>query len=85
MERSDLLIRSLPSARKEEAEGALVIIGRENRWRPMRHCSLVISSYQSGPARGSIGVIGPTRMPYAKLVPLVERTAQLISSTLDTV
>jgi heat-inducible transcriptional repressor len=85
MERSDLLIRSLPSRSKEEAGSARVIIGTENRWRPMRHCSLVISSYQSGPARGSIGVIGPTRMPYPKLVPLVERTAQLISSSLDTI
>lgn len=81
MERRELLFRTLPGSGDEE--GLRVIIGRENRWRPMRHCSLVLSSFRSGSARGEIGVIGPTRMPYPKLVPLVERMAQMISGSLE--
>jgi len=82
MERKDLLIRNL--SRVGEQEGIRVIIGSENIWRPMRHCSMVLATYGSGSARGRIGVIGPTRMPYPKLVPLVERTAEMMSRLLET-
>jgi heat-inducible transcriptional repressor len=81
MERKDLLARSLETAGEEE--GVRIIIGRENRWKPMRHCSLVVSTYRSGSAWGRIGVIGPTRMPYPRMVPLVERTAEMVSRTLE--
>ncbi|MCK4547645.1 MAG: heat-inducible transcription repressor HrcA [Candidatus Eisenbacteria sp.] len=80
MEQSDLLVRSLAGA---EEEGVRIIIGRENKWRPMRHCSLVVSTYQSGSVRGRIGVVGPIRMPYPRLVPLVERAAEIVSRSLE--
>jgi len=81
MERKDLLIRNLLPA--DEDERVRIIIGRENTWRPMQHCSMVVSTYLSGSARGRIGIIGPTRMPYPRLVPLVERTAEMISRALE--
>jgi heat-inducible transcriptional repressor len=83
MERKDLLVRNLSAPK--ESEGVRVIIGSENVWRPMRHCSVVVSTYRSGSASGRIGVIGPTRMHYSKLVPLVERTAEMISRVLDAI
>jgi heat-inducible transcriptional repressor len=46
-------------------------------------CSLVTSSYRVGNVTGSIGIIGPTRMPYRKLVSIVEYTARTISEVLS--
>ena len=61
-----------------------MIIGRENPWQPMQYCSVVLSTYVSGSASGAVGVIGPTRMPYRKMVPLVERAADMIRRSLET-
>jgi heat-inducible transcriptional repressor len=60
-----------------------VWIGSENPLEPMRSCALVSSSYQLGEsAVGSVGVLGPTRMTYDKVIPLVEATAEYLSDTL---
>jgi len=82
MERPDLLARNLETP--EPREGVRVIIGRENPWQPMQYCSVVLSTYVSGSASGAVGVIGPTRMPYRKMVPLVERAADMIRRSLET-
>jgi heat-inducible transcriptional repressor len=55
-----------------EAGGVQVIIGRDNRNEAVRGCSVVLSRYgPPGEARGTIGVIGPTRMPYARAISTV--------------
>ncbi len=56
-------------------EGVVVTIGRENEAQEMRLCSVVTASYQVDGAVGVIGVIGPTRMPYERVVALVNYIA----------
>jgi heat-inducible transcriptional repressor len=56
-------------------EGVVVTIGEENEANEMHCCSMVTASYEANGARGIIGVIGPTRMPYERLLALVDYTA----------
>lgn len=66
-----------------QEEGLVITIGRENKFREIMNCSLVTSSYQVGKITGTIGIIGPTRMPYNKLVSVVEYTARTITEALS--
>ena len=54
-----------------DSGSARVTIGRENGEGAMRSCSLIGTGIAVGPMRGSLGVLGPVRMPYRKLVGLV--------------
>ena len=45
--------------------------------------TLVTSSYEAGGVRGVIGVMGPTRMPYDKIIGLVEHTSRLVEGLLE--
>jgi len=66
------------------ADGVKVYIGSETNIQTMKDCTLVASPYRKeGNILGSIGVIGPTRMDYAKVIPIVDFTAHLISRLLD--
>ena len=56
-------------------EGVVVTIGEENEVSEMRCCSMVTASYEANGATGIIGVIGPTRMPYERLLALVDYSA----------
>ncbi|MEW5702378.1 MAG: heat-inducible transcriptional repressor HrcA [Candidatus Zixiibacteriota bacterium] len=64
-------------------EGIVVTIGREVSLRGAEGCSLVSASYQAGRIEGTIGVIGPTRMEYAKLVSVVDYVAKLLSEQIE--
>lgn len=65
------------------AEGGIIItIGAENKAREIQSCSVVSASYQAGQTSGTIGVIGPTRMPYGKLSSLVQYAARQLSRVL---
>ena len=64
-------------------EGLVITIGAENKIDEIMSCSLVTSSYKVGHVTGTIGVIGPTRMPYNKLVSVVEYTAKSITKMLS--
>ena len=57
----------------------VVTIGSQNRIIQMRFLSLVSSSYHLGEASGTIGVVGPTRMPYGRLVSVVDYLAHRLS------
>ncbi|MDF1544442.1 MAG: heat-inducible transcriptional repressor HrcA [bacterium] len=69
--------------KSSSAEGIVITIGHENKINEIMNCSLVTSSYKVGNISGSIGIIGPTRMPYSKLVSIVECTARTITETLS--
>jgi heat-inducible transcriptional repressor len=57
--------------------GVQVYIGSENAALGTRTCSLVVSTYEcDGRPIGSVGVIGPTRMDYSSVIPLVQSTAK---------
>lgn len=75
-ERRDVLAEALRSRR---ADGIVISIGGENA-PPLIDFSLVTTEYEMGAVRGTIGVIGPTRMPYDRVVALVEYTARILSS-----
>ncbi len=79
-ERRDLLRRAL-EARREA--GLSITIGGENRDPRFSNFTLVTSSYQAGDLRGVIGVMGPTRMPYEKIIGLVEHTSRLVEDLLE--
>lgn len=75
-ERKDLLANAMKS---RDAEGIVISIGGEHRVPPLLDFSLVTTEYEMGATHGTIGVIGPTRMPYDRVVALVEYTARLLS------
>lgn len=65
-------------------EGIVVTIGREVNLEGAEGCSLVSAAYRAGEVEGTIGILGPMRMEYAKLVSIVEYTAQLLSEQMET-
>lgn len=57
-----------------------VMIGRENQYEPMHDCSLVTAAYNLGNTSvGALGVLGPTRMPYARVVSAMKYVKRLIN------
>lgn len=64
-------------------EGVTVTIGRENRREELRECSVVTATYSvGGEVVGAIGVVGPTRMEYSKVLAVVECIAATLSDVL---
>jgi heat-inducible transcriptional repressor len=67
--------------RAMESQAIQVSIGPENPVEDMGDVSVVASGYRQGPsAVGSIGLIGPVRMDYSRVIPLVEYTASLLNT-----
>nr|WP_236994205.1 heat-inducible transcriptional repressor HrcA [Methylomicrobium sp. RS1] len=67
-----------------KADGVQIFIGEESGYEAFDHCSLVTSSYSvSDEVVGVLGVIGPTRMAYEKIIPYVDITAKLLSAALN--
>lgn len=63
------------------ASGPIILIGAEHPLTEVAACSMITARYERGPtARGTLGVIGPRSMDYARVLPLVEYTAGLLSS-----
>jgi heat-inducible transcriptional repressor len=66
------------------AEGVQIFIGGESGIATLDECSVVTAPYQvDGQIVGSLGVIGPTRMAYERVIPIVDITARLLSSALS--
>lgn len=67
-----------------KADGVQIFIGEESGYRAFDHCSLVTSAYSvSDEVVGVLGVIGPTRMAYEKIIPYVDVTAKLLGAALN--
>ncbi|HXV08139.1 MAG TPA: heat-inducible transcriptional repressor HrcA [Burkholderiales bacterium] len=65
------------------AHGVQIYIGGESGLVPLDECSVVTAPYEvDGEVLGTVGVIGPTRMAYERVIPIVEITAKLLSSAL---
>lgn len=66
------------------AQGVQIFIGGESQLVPMDQLSVVVAPYVSdGRVVGTLGVIGPTRMAYERVIPIVDITAKLVSSALS--
>ncbi|MGQ0538811.1 MAG: heat-inducible transcriptional repressor HrcA [Gemmatimonadaceae bacterium] len=63
--------------------GISITIGNEHADPRLEHLTLVTAPYHAGPLSGVIGVIGPTRMPYDKVIALVRHASQLVSEVLQ--
>lgn len=67
-----------------KAEGVQIFIGGESGLEPLDGCSVITAPYEvDGQVVGSLGVIGPTRMAYDRVIPIVDITARLLSSALS--
>jgi heat-inducible transcriptional repressor len=65
------------------AQGVQIFIGGESGVQPLDECSVIAAPYQvDGQVVGTVGVIGPTRMAYERVIPIVDITAKLLSSLL---
>ena len=78
LETQDGLIQLLDLA--EQGSGVRIFIGSENKLFSLSGSSLVVAPYRDKDARvvGALGVIGPTRLNYARIVPMVDYTAQMV-------
>lgn len=66
------------------AQGVQIFIGGECGLAPLDECSVITAPYEvDGQVVGSVGVIGPTRMAYERVIPIVDITARLLSSALS--
>ena len=66
------------------ADGVQIFIGGESALVPMDQVSVVVAPYEvEGRIVGTLGVIGPTRMAYERVIPIVDITARLVSSALS--
>jgi len=69
----------------EGGEGVRIFIGSENNLFSLSGTSMIISPYQNSRKQvvGALGVIGPTRLNYARIIPMVDYTAKVIGRMLD--
>lgn len=81
-EQKSLLIDLLD--RSQKAEGVQIFIGNETGYSGIQGCSLITSHYSNRRGTiGALGVIGPSRMNYSSVIPVVDYTARLLSQMLD--
>jgi heat-inducible transcriptional repressor len=67
-----------------EADGVQIFIGKESGYQAFDDCSIITASYAvDGQLVGSLGVIGPTRMSYERVISAVDITAKLLSAALN--
>lgn len=83
LEQKEQLIGLLDDVR--EAEGVRIFIGAETRLFSLSGSSVIAAPYMTGRQKvvGAIGVIGPTRLNYARVIPLVDYTARVLGRMLD--
>ncbi len=68
------------------AKGLQIFIGEESGYEVLDNCSIVTSPYEvDGRILGVLGVIGPTRMNYERIIPIVDITAKMLGSALNSI
>jgi len=72
-------------ARAEGGDGVRIFIGSENKLFSLSGSSLIAAPFRDGAQKivGVVGVIGPTRLNYARIVPMVDYTARVVTKLLD--
>jgi heat-inducible transcriptional repressor len=82
LERKENLIELMTLA--EEGSGVRIFIGSENKLFSLSGSSLIVAPYRDGDNQvvGAVGIIGPTRLNYARIVPMVDYTAQIVGRLL---
>ncbi|MGO1119471.1 heat-inducible transcriptional repressor HrcA [Rhodovibrionaceae bacterium A322] len=82
LEKKEALLKMLDLT--ESSEGVQIFIGGENELFSLAGCSMVIAPYANSQQQivGAVGVIGPTRLDYARIIPMVDYTAKVVSDLL---
>jgi heat-inducible transcriptional repressor len=81
-EQKSLLVELLDKSQR--AKGVQIFIGSESEYSEIEGCSLITASYSSSRGTiGTLGVIGPSRMNYSQVIPVVDYTARLVSQMLE--
>lgn len=82
LETKEAMVRLLDAA--DHAQGVQIFIGSENELFGLAGCSMIIAPYRNSREKivGAVGVIGPTRINYARIIPMVDYTAQVIGRIL---
>jgi heat-inducible transcriptional repressor len=82
LERSENLLNVLDTAR--ESEGVRLFIGSENPLFSLSGSAMIVAPYMNAERKivGALGVIGPTRLNYARVIPMVDYTAQVVGRLL---
>jgi heat-inducible transcriptional repressor len=80
-EQKGVLIELLDKS--QQAGGVQIFIGSEHQYSEIEGCSLITATYSSRGTLGTLGVIGPSRMPYSLVIPIVDYTARLVSRILE--
>jgi heat-inducible transcriptional repressor len=82
LERSENLLNVLDTAR--EGEGVRLFIGSENPLFSLSGSAMIVAPYMNAERKivGALGVIGPTRLNYARVIPMVDYTAQVVGRLL---
>src|SRR5438874_2904044 len=78
LETKETVLRLLDASKR--AEGVQIFIGADSHFFGVAGCSVIIAPYQNSREQivGAIGVIGPTRINYARIIPMVDYTAKMI-------
>ncbi len=93
LERVRLLLTDLETQREvvellsraEEGEGVRIFIGSENKLFSLSGSTMIVAPFKIGHEKivGVLGVIGPTRLNYARIIPMVDYTAKVVSTLID--
>ncbi|GJL85203.1 MAG: heat-inducible transcription repressor HrcA [Micavibrio sp.] len=83
LEEQDNMLKLLDSV--GDADGVQIFIGAENKIFDQSGWSMIISPYKNGKEQiiGAIGVIGPTRLNYDRIIPMVDYTSQIVAKLVD--
>jgi heat-inducible transcriptional repressor len=68
---------------EDQNEKLSIAIGNENADDLLKHCTLITSTYHIGNVTGTLGVLGPTRMQYPKMIALVDYMANVLTTVLQ--
>jgi len=82
VEQEDLMAEMVREYTTEK--GITIRIGHENSFKEVKHCSVIMSSYEmGGEASGGLGVIGPTRMSYGRVASILESLSRRLDTIFD--
>lgn len=83
LESKDMMVKLLKAA--ETAEGVQIFIGAENKLFGYSGCSMILSPYHNPGSKivGAVGVIGPTRLNYGRIIPIINYTSRLMGRLLE--
>ena len=82
MENQDIIIHILEGTDTKSGL-TTVTIGEESKIKDLKDYSVVTANYTAGDLSGTIGVLGPKRMEYSKMIPLVDYVAKTISNLFE--